>query len=167
MTVSFDPSVVQVGDVFGSDFDVISESIDNTLGTVSLLASNSEEGLTGSFVIAELLFEAVTDDDSGCTLSVTGSELLSDDASPITIDHTCDDGWLEIFSDDQTGDMNGDGKVNSGDVRYLGMFLAGDPAYSPLYADGDVNGDGNVNSGDVRYLGMFLAGDPDYHPLYP
>jgi len=71
------------------------------------------------------------------------------------------------FDQGVLGDMNNDHKFNSGDVRYLALFIAGDPDYSPLYADGDVNSDGKINSGDVRYLALNLAGDPDYMPLYP
>jgi len=65
------------------------------------------------------------------------------------------------------GDMNGDGTLNSADVRYLALYLCGNPMYTPLHAPGDVNSDGVVNSGDVRYLGMYLTNDPDYSPLYP
>lgn len=66
-----------------------------------------------------------------------------------------------------TGDMNNDQRLNSADIRYLAMYLNGNPIYMPLYADGDVNSNGTVNSADVRYLAMYLNGNPDYSPLYP
>lgn len=69
--------------------------------------------------------------------------------------------------DTDDGDMNDDGSVNSADVRYLALNIAGDPAYDPLYSNGDVNSDGLINSADVRYLALFLVGDPAYTPLYP
>ena len=76
---------------------------------------------------------------------------------------------MDVYGCDITvpGDMNGDGRLNSADIRYLAMYLNGDPSYSPIYANGDVNSDGRVNSADVRYLAMYLVGDPGYSPLYP
>lgn len=65
------------------------------------------------------------------------------------------------------GDMNGDGIINSADIRYLALYLCGDPDYMPLNDEGDVNNNGELNSADVRYLALNLCGDPDYSPLYP
>ena len=39
---------------------------------------------------------------------------------------------IEVSSSD-TGDMNGDSAVNGGDVRYLALYICGDPDYTPLY----------------------------------
>jgi len=65
------------------------------------------------------------------------------------------------------GDMNGDNKLNSGDVRYLALHIVGNPLYVILHAEGDVNSDGKINVGDVYYLAKYLVGDPLYDPLYP
>ena len=54
----------------------------------------------------------------------------------------------------QSGDINGDGNVNTGDVSELyKALLSGstDPAY-------DLNGDGNVNTGDVSALYKIILG---------
>jgi len=86
---------------------------------------------------------------------------------------TDNDNFTDIFCKivtiniDVPGDMNGDSRLNAADIRYLAMYLNGDPSYSPLYADGDVNSDGRVNAADVRYLAMYLNGNPAYSPLYP
>ena len=67
-----------------------------------------------------------------------------------------------------TGDMNGDGDLNSADARYLMMHMMGAPGYETLHSgDGDVNNDGSLNSADARYLMMHMMGHPDYTPLYP
>jgi len=67
----------------------------------------------------------------------------------------------------QSGDINGDGIVNSGDVRYLAKYIVGEPLYAPLFASGDINSDGKMNSADIRYLSLYLVGNPSYTPLYP
>jgi len=75
---------------------------------------------------------------------------------------------LQIAAEaEYTGDMNDDGVMNAGDVRYLAMHLCGTPGYESLFDSGDVNGDGQVNAGDVRYIAMHLCGDPLYSVLYP
>jgi hypothetical protein len=66
-----------------------------------------------------------------------------------------------------SGDMNGDGNLNSADVLYLARYLIKYPGFSPLHSAGDTNGDGNLNSADVRYLAMHFVGHPDYQELYP
>jgi len=72
-----------------------------------------------------------------------------------------------IIESNVLGDMNGDGHFNSADVRYIALFICGNPAYIPLHVDGDVNSDGRINAADVRYIAMYLCGDPLYNPLYP
>jgi hypothetical protein len=59
------------------------------------------------------------------------------------------------------GDVNGDGKVDSGDVVYLLNYLFRQgPAPQPL-ASGDVNGDCEVTAGDVIYMINYLfSGGP-------
>ena len=55
-----------------------------------------------------------------------------------------------------TGDANGDGTINVGDVVYLVTYLyKNGPAPDPLEA-GDANCDGTVNVGDVVYLVNYL-----------
>ena len=71
------------------------------------------------------------------------------------------------FSLPKTGDINGDGKVNSADVRYLANHIAGTAGYEKVYADPDINCDGLVNDDDVAYLQKHLTGDPDHKQLYP
>jgi len=66
-----------------------------------------------------------------------------------------------------TGDINGDGNVNSGDVTYLAKCLVGNPAYQNPKGGLDVNMDGNCNSADVMYLARHLIGYPGYETLYP
>jgi len=78
-----------------------------------------------------------------------------------------------IYVTSVLGDMNGDEKLNTGDVRYLAIYVASKgmhPDFRPLFANGDVNNDGLLNSGDVRYLAIYVASQgmhPDFSPLYP
>lgn len=74
------------------------------------------------------------------------------------------DGWGESrwsnevfrFDVENYGDINGDGKVNAGDVVYLINYLyRGGAAPQPL-AEGDINGDCQVNAGDLIYLVNYL-----------
>ncbi len=60
------------------------------------------------------------------------------------------------------GDVNGDGKINTGDIIRLKNYLAnynyesGASTYS-VTRDADVNGDGKINSGDIIRLKNYLA----------
>jgi PKD repeat protein len=168
VTLSWDPTVANVVNVDDSDFEVIYWYADEAAGTITVIASNNNIALTGNFNIGKIHFEQVGTNGDSCDLTIEDSEMLTDDPQPSSIAHGADNGRLRLLTDViDSGDMNGDGNVNSGDVRYLALYLAGDPDYNPLHDDGDVNSDGNVNSGDVRYLALYLAGDPDYSPLYP
>jgi hypothetical protein len=66
----------------------------------------------------------------------------------------------------QSGDANGDGSINVGDVVYLVSYLYqhGMPPDPP--EAGDVNGDGVINLGDVIYLVnyLFRGGPPPCQP---
>jgi hypothetical protein len=66
-----------------------------------------------------------------------------------------------------TGDINGDGNLNSGDTLFLAHHIAGDTGYETCSAHPDINWDGDVNQLDVDYLGNHLVGNPAYAELYP
>ena len=63
----------------------------------------------------------------------------------------------------ETGDLNGDGKVNSSDAVAILQYLAGtlsDPDSIDI-RNGDVNGDGRINSSDAVAILRHLAGYED------
>ena len=63
------------------------------------------------------------------------------------------------------GDVNGDGKVNTGDVTLLLNHIS-DPEKYPLDEwAGDVNGDGVIDIGDVTLLLNHIS-DPEMFPLH-
>lgn len=66
-----------------------------------------------------------------------------------------------------TGDLNGDGDVNAGDLTYLQNLIAGNPSYQNPQAHPDVNWDGQVNQEDVDYFACYRNGDPACPELYP
>jgi PKD repeat protein len=174
LALSFNENQVNIVSVDFYEFDNMFSNVFG--GNLYLLGSmNGGSYLTGDFNIARIGFEKVIGGNIGCDLEIDSSELLTDDNPPTQIPHNTIDGYATITCNnhDVLGDMNGDGSLNAGDVRYLAIFVASggnDPEYSPLYADGDVNSDGSVNSGDVRYLAIYVASngnDPEYSPLYP
>ena len=65
------------------------------------------------------------------------------------------------------GDVNGDGKVSSGDLQFLERHLAEWPGYETVanVNAADVNGDGKVSSGDLQFLERHLAEWPGYESL--
>ena len=57
------------------------------------------------------------------------------------------------------GDVNGDGKVNSQDLRRAQRHILGAAALNGYYLTAaDVNGDGKVNSQDLRRSQRFILG---------
>jgi hypothetical protein len=59
---------------------------------------------------------------------------------------------LKIYN---TGDANGDGKINMGDVTRVELIILGLAAETP---GADANGDGDVNMGDVTRIEMIILG---------
>ena len=65
----------------------------------------------------------------------------------------------------KSGDANGDGKVDGGDIVFLLNYLYRGGLSPSLWASGDVNCDGVINGGDVVYLLNYLyrGGPPPLH----
>ena len=124
--------------------------------------------MDGDFTIAKLTFEPASGASAGdeCDLEITNSRLLTAEPIPSEILHVRINGKAHIKSC-ILGDMNGNGKLNAADCRYLAKHIGGDPLYNTLYADGDVNSNGRVNANDCRYLAKHIGGDPEYAILYP
>jgi len=166
-SIRYDPTVVHVLQVDGSEFQTLN-FYDNGIGILNITVFSTTVPLTSDFVIACITFEKTGDIGECSSIEIRESLLFTAEPIPSDICHTTTDGEVCIGCPDVLkGDMNDDTNLNSADIRYLAMYLTGDPRYQPLYSDGDVNSDGRINSADVRYLAMYLTGDPLYRPLYP
>ncbi len=64
------------------------------------------------------------------------------------------------------GDVNGDGKINDTDIRYLFNALGGKSSYAKFlkFDESDFNGDGQVTVADHIYLSRYLDGWKGYKP---
>ncbi len=65
----------------------------------------------------------------------------------------------------KTGDMDGNGEVNTLDVEYLSSYTRGEIGYTTIYAHPDVNCNGRVDIEDAGYL-MAHLNNPTENPLY-
>jgi len=167
LVLEWDPTKVNVTDV--QDEDLIISYYNDWQNGILTINGYTSFGLENC-VVAEITFEALVAGPDQCDLQITSSTLQDTNPMPATISHGRDHGVAyigEIIPNGDDGNMNGVGGVDSADVRYLALHIAGDPLYAILHSDGDVNSDGFVNSGDVRYLALYLAGNPLYDPLYP
>jgi len=165
--ITYNPDRISLVSISKADFDILYWYHDEVNGVLSLVAVNSNETVIHNFSIAELTFESNTEQLCREPLCIIQSTIYTDDIKPTAVEHNKINGSICSFCHCIMGDMNGDCMLNSGDVRYLALYLCGNPEFQPVYAPEDVNGDGHINSGDVRYLGMYLTGDPSYEPLYP
>jgi len=66
-----------------------------------------------------------------------------------------------------TGDINGDGALNSADIRHLVLYIIGRPGYEYIFTNPDIDSNNIVNTDDAIYLFMYIVGDPEYGELYP
>jgi chitodextrinase len=173
VTLSWDPEKFDVdkASIDSSEFDNpnFPPYVDSEEGELTILSWMSQGSyLTGDFIIAKIGFYRVGNGDSD--LIIEYSELLNDDDPPEEIPHTTINGRIynTCANSNPPGDMNGDGKLNSADVRYLAIYIASGGKEGSLHDDPDVNCDGKVNSADVRYLAIYIAsGGKEPGPLYP
>ena len=139
VTLLYDPSVVSILGVDDGEFETMVH-YDDGAGTLSITAFNTVVELTGDFNIARIEFGAAGDTCDISLLEIDESELFTADVSPDSVPHSRDHGYASICPDDPEcdgngdcdGDMDGNGNTNSADVRHLALYIAGDPAYTPL-----------------------------------
>jgi len=165
-TVTWDPDLMDIVFVGGSAFEnILQKTIDHSKGILHLVVENSNTSLTGEFIIATL--EVTSKGHGRCTMKIANSLLKISSDDSFSIWHNIREGVACCCFNCIPGDMNSDGRINAGDVRFLELHLCGNPLYMPLGAYGDVNSDGKTNAGDIRYLSMYLLGHPQYQTLYP
>lgn len=121
-------------------------------GTLTLKFAINDEGKAGDYDVSITVTEIRDIDEQSLGSAVTPGKVTVTEA-PAEPDYIL-------------GDVNGDGNVNSRDVRVLYQYTSRQiDAYAALRAAGDVNGDGNVNSRDVRVLYQYTSKQISEFPI--
>jgi hypothetical protein len=96
------------------------------------------------------------------TIGVHGNYTLSAYATPVpgetdTADNTwASDGKISVLK--ILGDINGNGRIDGGDVGKLDLIYSGFITDPVLVARGDINGDGEITGADVGKLDLIYSG---------
>ena len=97
ISLTYDPSVVHVTAVDGSDFDFMDADIQNSSGDDKISAFQmSNPGLSGNVKLADITFKAVGGPGKSSTLKLIINELKESGAEEIDILATADDGFFVI-----------------------------------------------------------------------
>jgi len=163
ITLSYNPLVVKVVDIVGSDMDSMRANTEHVNdGWIRIGAIQTENpGLSGDVVVATVFFEPVGYGES--TLVLSGAVLT--DASPgcVEIVHTLSHGK---YYAPRKGDVDDDGDVGVVDVVYIMRHVLGFTEYEEIdVALADVNGDGVVTISDAMYLARHLLGVSGFETL--
>jgi hypothetical protein len=151
VTLSYDPTVVQIGSVTAGDVGTPTANIDNTAGTATITAYVST--VTGpdspiTFANLELLAVGSNGDTSPLTLVIT---TLSD-ADGNSVDVTPMSGVFVVGT--IKGDLNGDGYITAADAA-IALRIAVSGEYVP---EADIDGNGCVTSLDALMIMQAAAG---------
>jgi len=142
VTVEFNESVLNVTNVEDADFTAPVTNVDNENGSVTFTQSQS----TGvdKPTLARIEFNVTGEGESDVT--VTSAGLYDTDGEAIS-SVSFEEGLVESGIRG-SGDVNGDGQVNAGDVVLLQQYLVGDDVNIDMEA-ADVDGDGDIDAADA------------------
>jgi len=175
-TLSFDNTLLNATEQTKGTFlsqdgvgtSVYTDKINNTLGEIKYSEARTgvDYGVTDPGVLTTIEFEVIAKHGTSGLL-FDKAKLSTPGASYIT-GVVVNNGSVELVSG-ICGDVNGDDKVNIGDVIRLANHVGfpADPSYYPVDDNlADVNNDGKVNIGDVIRLANHVGfpADPRYTP---
>lgn len=155
-SVKFDPRVlkfVSASEIPFMMYDINSK--DAASGSVTVACLEKENFATGG-KIAVYTFEVLAKSSCSTSIQLSVSEAADVLEKPITFKST--EAKITIGSF-KLGDVNGDGKVNLTDVRWILQSSSGSRAFTDAQRSAaDVNKDGRVNLTDARWLLQVASG---------
>lgn len=98
---------------------------------------------------------ATSGDEYGINVSYQDGDILDTNLS--SVDVTIKNGSVSVV-DYLPGDLNGDNKVNTGDIILLRRHIAGGYEQTINESAADVNSDGKSNTGDIILVRRYIAG---------
>jgi len=142
--INWDPLVINITNIVDVGDFVLIPNLNHHLGTGVLIGySTSDDGVSGSFDVADLLITAVGDGGDFCPIQITFCELFSaDNASPTPIPFSIDHGYAEIIDESHPDiDVMKTVKETAGGIPYHYLFAGlGDVVYYNITVE---------NSGDI------------------
>ncbi len=155
LTLSFNPSVVQVVSVSAGDLGSPTSNVNNAAGTATITVF-STTGVSGNVVIASVVLNVVGAIGSTSPLTLSVANLADQNGAAIT--HTVSSGTLTV-SAVQKGDVNSDGEVTVVDALFVAQYTVGIRTLtSSQLAAADVNGDGQVTVVDALFIAQATVG---------
>lgn len=153
--LTFDESVAQVQSVSSGDLGSPTANVDNGSGWVALTSSQATGVNTP--VLATVTFEITGDpgDESSITISQSETALFDQGGDEIG-STTLADGTVGAYANG-SGDVNGDGNVDAGDVVLVQRYIVGQDVDIDTEA-ADVNGDGTVDASDALLIEQQIVG---------
>jgi len=140
ITIQWDTTVVDLQQVIQEDFSIV-EYIDHIDGT-GTITGFKDQGMTGSFILAQLEFKAIGSAGATCELQITYSELFNANLKPDRIEPQVIDGLASI----QTS----------------GMIVSAGGPYT-TFIDEPITMSGSVSGGSDPYVFSWdLDNDGDY-----
>ncbi|CAD6492580.1 MAG: von Willebrand factor type A domain protein [Candidatus Argoarchaeum ethanivorans] len=151
VTLSYDPTVVQITDVTAGDVGTPTTNINNTTGTATIVAYvSTATGPDSPITLAILELSAVgsSEDTSPITLAITTLA----DADGTSVSSTAESGVFVVCAG-VNGDLNGDDTLTPADAAIaLEIAVGSRPCDDAMLAAADVSGDGMVTSLDALMI---------------
>jgi len=144
LTVKFNETALNVTDVTGADFTDPVVNIDNENGVVTF--TQSQDTGVDKPTLARIEFNVTAGGESNVTVDSAETGLY--DADGTAISSVSFDKGVLVNSTGGSGDVDGDGDVDAGDVTLLQRYINGEDVSIDTQA-ADVNGDGNVDAADA------------------
>ena len=156
VTISYNPTVVQITNITAGDVGTPIANINNTAGTATMVAYVSTvTGPNSPITFANLELLAVGNNGETSPLTLTITTLTDADGTPISA--TAESGVFTISG--LRGDANDDGLVNVVDAMFVAQYAVGNRDASTLnMANADANLDGDVNVVDAMFIAQYAVG---------